>query len=308
MPPIMSVRQDLTDYAFGILPDVENILKVADLFAPRVPVGVASGRYNKFDEQQAFLAYNAARAVGGAATRIKFGVSTGAFDCTPNALEIGIDTHERERAGEGFALLEQAKTRTLICNAAESHLDKVMTTVRASVSAVSNKGEWSDPNVDPVLELDGQIEAIWLASGLLPNTLVLDFGAWMLLKNHPKVIARQPGAVVVGLKAEQLAAMLAAPGIRVEISTGVKAATGFGNATKTKASALGGKSAWLMYTSIAPTQYDPSFCKSFSVSDEMFTNVTTYVEEQTRSDILAVDWSNDVQLISSLLVKRIDVT
>ena len=308
MPISMTLRQDLTDYAFGLLPDFQHLLDLADLFAPRVPTGTTTGRYTIFNSAQAFLAYDADRGLGGTAQRIKFGADVGTFDATPKALEVGIDDEERNRAGEaGFPLLERAKTRTLVSNACVSHLNKVMTVVSAGVAAVANRGVWSDPNTDPLAELDEQMEAILNATGILPNNIAMDFGPWRKLRNHPKVRSRMPGAARAVPSMDDIAAMLTAPNVKMTLATARKATAGFKNTDDSKTAILG-SNAYLFYSSPAADQYDPSFCKAFSVRPEQLTAVRTYRDETVRSDILALDWSNDIEVVSASLARRLAIT
>ncbi len=57
-----------------------------------------------------------------------------------------------------------------------------------------------------------------------------------------------------------------------------------------------------------PTQYDPGFAKTFSIGANSVEAVRMYRDESCRSDILAVDWSEDVQVVSSICAKRITVS
>ena len=66
-------KETLKQYAYGVAQDVKSAL--ADFIAPRVPVGVGTGMFKKFDDKNAFQRYDTARAVGGPATRIEFAIS-----------------------------------------------------------------------------------------------------------------------------------------------------------------------------------------------------------------------------------------
>ena len=57
-----------------------------------------------------------------------------------------------------------------------------------------------------------------------------------------------------------------------------------------------------------PTRYDPSFAKTFSIGGSSVEDVYTYRDDNCRSDILAVDWSEDVQVVSAACAKRITLS
>jgi hypothetical protein len=301
-------RADLTTYAYGIQADEAAARRLIKALAPTVPTGGTTGRFNKFNDTQSFKNYlNANRAVGGQSNAITFLSDTADYTIKPYGLRISVDEFERRQAAEQMGLLEQAKVRTLTINCILSHLVNVVTTVKASVSAQSGKGNWSSPNVDPIAELDGQIEAMWLATGMVPNTLMLDFGAWSKLRNNPKVLARMPGADLIGLTPEKLSSMLAVP-VRVEIvTTAALSGGGLGNASATKAGVLGAGVCLLFRNEEMPTAYDPSFCKTFAESANLFTEVFSYREEP-HLDWFENNWAADVQVVAASLCRRVDVT
>ncbi|MCO6401351.1 MAG: hypothetical protein J5I99_09005 [Verrucomicrobia bacterium] len=307
-PNNITQRSDLTTYAFGIQQDEQEARNLIKALAPVVPTGGTTGRFNKFEDTQSFKAYtNALRAVGGQSNEIKFLSDTDDYNVKPYGLRISIDEFERKQAGDQVALLEQAKTRTLTINCILSHLASVVSTVKASVSAVNGKGNWSGPNVDPINELDGQIEAMWNATGMVPNKLLLDFGAWIKLRNNPKVAARLAGSELAALTPEKLSALLAVP-VKVSIvTTAILAGGGLANPSATKAGALGAGVSLLLHNSDMPTQYDPSFCKTFAESENLFTEVYQYRQEP-HLDWFENNWAAEVQVVAPALCRRIDVT
>ncbi len=297
-------KETLKAYAYGVSQDVGSM--IADFIAPRVPVGVSAGYFKKFDDKNAFQIYQTERALGGPATRIEFKATDGTFNCRPQALEVPIDDSERDDAGDAQQSLEEAKTRTLVVSAATAREHKVMTLVKAGVSAVDGKGVWSDLTVDPVLEIDEQIEAIALATGMMPNAMVLGLGAWRILKNHPKVLARRPGADNSSVDMANFAAMLLNPDMTIKVGVLSRDTTKFGKA-KAAVNIVGGE-LFLFHRNDNPTQYDPGFAKTFSIGSTSVEDVYTYREDKARSDILAVDWSEDVQVVSTEVARRITLS
>ena len=299
------VNQTLTNYARGFAQDKASAL--AEFIAPTVPVGAASGRYKSFNDKNAFQILDTSRALGGPAKRLEFEASDPTYNCTPQALELVIDDHERELAGEGDQLgLEQAKVETLITSAVISHEDKVFTAIKAAVTAVGSVGVWSSASNDPIAEIDAQIEAISNDTGMMPNRIAIGLGAWRVIRNHPKVLARQPGAAIIGVNFAQFAQMLLNPQIEVRVGVLSKDANKFG-AAKSVANIVGGE-VFVFLGSQSPTLYDASFAKTFRTRNGGVDAVRTYREDRNRGDVLAVDWSEDIEVVSTAAVRRITLS
>ncbi len=298
-------KETLKQYAYGVAQDVKSAL--ADFIAPRVPVGVGTGMFKKFDDKNAFQRYDTARAVGGPATRIEFASTDGNFNCEANALEVPIDDQEREKAGDAQSALEEAKTRTLVINASLAREKRVFDLVKANVAAAASKGVWSsDASANPIDEIDEQIEAIATLTGLMPNRMVIGLGAWRVLKNHANVIARLNGSPDKSVSLDAFAGMLLNP--QIEIRVGIMSIDANKMGKAASKSNVVGSEIFLFHGSDSPTQYDPGFAKTFSIGANSVEAVRLYREERNRSDILAVDWSEDVQVVSAICAKRITVS
>lgn len=298
-------KETLKQYAYGVAQDVKSAS--ADFIAPRVPVGVGTGMFKKFDDKNAFQRYDTARAVGGPATRIEFASTDGNFNCEANALEVPIDDQEREKAGDAQSALEEAKTRTLVINASLAREKRVFDLVKANVAAAASKGVWSsDATANPIDEIDEQIEAIATLTGLMPNRMVIGLGAWRVLKNHANVIARLNGSSDKSVSLDAFAGMLLNP--QIEIRVGIMSIDANKMGKAASKSNVVGSEIFLFHGSDNPTQYDPGFAKTFSVGANSVEAVRLYREERNRSDILAVDWSEDVQVVSAICAKRITVS
>ncbi len=303
-------RKDLTQYAYGLMQDIQEMLELARLLAPVVPTGATHGAFNKFDDTQAFKFYNeivARRAIGGKAQAIELLSTTGNYALEPYGLRIAIDEHERAMAADGLNLLEQGKTRTLTVNCALSYLMHVVNLVRNNVSAESGKGDWGNPNVDPIAELDALIEAIWKATGMVPNNIVFDFGAWIKLRGNPNVKKYMPGADLARITTERVQGLLANPNARVRVvMTSILDGGGLANTSATKKGALSG-SVLAFYNSDVASIYDPSFAKCFALTQQLFTEVYTYREEP-HLEWIENDWTCQPQVVAPSLCKRIDVS
>jgi hypothetical protein len=297
----------LTNYARGIAQDLRSTL--ADFIAPEVIVPAATGQYKDFSDKNAFQILDTSRAVGGPARRLEFAATDPTYNCLPQALEIPIDDHERDEGGVGDPLnLEQAKTQTLVSSAVASHEVKVFDAVAASVAAVGGVGAWSGGgNVnDPIAEIDAQIEALATDTGMLPNRIVIGLPAWAAIRHNPQVIARFPGATSVGVTRAQFASLLLNPDLDIRVGVLSRDQSKWG---KTKSAAnIVGSELYLFHGNNRPTLYDPCFMKTFRTRRGGVDVVRVYREESSRSDVLAVDWTEDIKVASAISAKRITVS
>ncbi len=140
---------------------------------------------------------------------------------------------------------------------------------------------------------------------MMPNRMVIGIGTWAVLRHHPKVIARQPGSANIGITLQQLSAMLMVP---LEIRLGVLSKDTAKAGKAKNAVNIVGDSLYIYYASQSPTQYDPSFCKTFRIARGGVASVREYREERNRSDILAVDWTEDVKITALGLCRRITLS
>jgi hypothetical protein len=296
-----SVNPTLTNYASGVLNDLQSA--TADFLAPQVQVPATIGQYKAYDNKNAFQTYDTSRGVGGPARRIFMDVSEPTYNCLPQALEITIDDSERDAAGTINPLdLEQAKVKTLVQSSVLSH-EKHVYSVADDVSAVGGVGVWGSDANDPVDELDAQIEAIAKDTGQMPNAILMGMTAWRRFRSNAKVVAKQPGAALIGLNAGQASAMLVNSAIDIRIATMAYDTTKQG---KTRSNSfVNGDDVYIFNRSATPTIYDPSAFKTFVGGRGGVTAVREYRDESSRSDVYAVDWSRDVKLTSSISVKRI---
>jgi hypothetical protein len=288
----------LTNYARGLAQDISATL--ANFLAPEVVVPAATGQYKSFDDKNTFQVIDTSRAVGGPAKRLEFAASDPTYNCLPQALEIAIDDHERDEAGQNDPLrLEEAKTQTLVSSAVTSHEAKVFAALTA-LAAATNITLASD---DPIAKIDEQIEALATDTGRMPNRLVIGLPLWNKLRNNAKVIARFPGAASVGVSMAQFGSLLLNPSIDIRVGILAKDTAKLG-AAKANVNIIG-QQLVIFHASQSPTLYDPSFMKTFRLRRGGVDVVRTYRDDSARSDILAVDWSEDIRVTSSVCARKV---
>ena len=289
----------LTNYARGIAQDVTASL--ANFLAPEVVVPAATGQFKSFDDKNTFQVIDTARAVGGPAKRLEFAASDPTYNCLPQALEIAIDDHERDEAGEGDPLrLEEAKTQTLVSSAITSHEAKVFSFLDSFAAADTIDFD-SD---DPIAKIDANIMALARDTGRMPNRIAVGLPYWNALRNNAQVIARFPGAASIGVTMAQFASLLLNPAIDVRVGILSKDIAKLG-ALKNNQN-IAGSQLVIFHASQSPTLYDPSFMKTFRLRRGGVDVVRMYRDDSARSDILAVDWSEDIKITSPVCARKIN--
>jgi hypothetical protein len=296
-----SANPILTNFAQGLAQERTSAL--AEFLAPSVVVPATTGHFKKYDDKNMYQVLTTGRAVGGPARRIEFDATDPTYNCKPNALEITIDDSERGTDDIG---IEQAKTAVLVNTAVLSHENAVLTAIKAGVTATSARGNFSSNDIDPIDQIDEAIEAIGKATGMLPNRLAIGLGAWRIMRANAKVKTRTTGVKTAGFGLQDFAACLLNPSIEIRIGVLVKDAYQF---PKTKdTSNVAGDEVFIFYASPTPSTYDPSFAKTFRGGTGGVDSVRVYRDEAARSDVLAVDWAVDIQVIATSCVKRLTVT
>lgn len=295
-----TVNQVLTNYAVGLAND--TIDDIADFIAPVVPTGSQHGQFKSFNNKEAFLVYNTSRAMGGERTRIDFNAKDEFFNCKPQGLEIGIDDGERDPNADPLSI-ERAKIRTLVINTNTGHAAKVYDLIKSVKAAAGGVGGWSSDAVDPIEELDAQILAIVEDTGQMPNRMVLGIGAWKVIKNHVLVRGRLSDNNKESVSLTQLASMLLNPDMEIKVSTMLRDTAKAGKAANK--TGIVGSELFLFIGSQNPTQYDPSFAKTFMVSSSPIDAVREYRDDKRSSDMYCTDWSEDVKVVSSKCARRI---
>lgn len=304
-----TINFTLTAYAQGRMNDLLTARAVANALCPIVPASGAAGQFKTFDDKNSFQTYNTGRGLGGTARRIAFAASDDAFNCTPQALEVTVDQHERDLAGINNPLaqqlLDEGKIRALLNATALSHVKKVVDFVGDNTTALVDRGNWSNKDIDPIDQLDEQLEALVTAVGSSTGiTLTIGLTALRKLRSNANVKARARGVKVGDVTVEDIRSMLMIP---VDIVVGALSYNTAKEGQAVSKALLAGSIAYLSYSVPNPTIYDPSPFKCFTTGSNMIESVRTYRDPSERFDVHAIDWSEDIKQTSTLGIKRFDV-
>jgi len=306
--PIPSLTQSLQDYAFGVAQDLQAILELANALAPIVVTGAKHIKYATFNSDVMYQAPVAKRGLGAKRERIIMQGSATTVDLSTKGLEIGIDDQEWPEMAVGTdggatkpaMILQQAKIMELINLSYLSHVNEVVTVAKAGVTAAAGIGNWSSANVDPIAEIDAQL--LNIARFRKPNQIIMDVGAWKLIKNNPLVNKRWIASG--GPTLEQFAGVLLIPDIKIILTPVAINTLGLGNASQSKKGIINNE-VWCMYNSPTPSVFDSSFMKTFSVNKELFGGIAEYRDEGSASQVYYADWHAMPALVSTSLVARI---
>lgn len=306
-----TINVPLTTYAQGIMQDRLAAYKLANLLCPIVQVGAASGQFKVFDERNDFLVEDMKRPIGGPRHRLGFDTSDDSYACKPYGVEIPVDDFELDLAGNqnpvAGELVTQGKMRSMLARKATGYAKRVVDFVFANLTPVAGRGNFSNADIDPIDQLDEQLEALSDTVGTTENiNLILSTNVWRKIRSNAKVKARLGITGGLSLTRQQLVDGLLFP-VNLEISALSYTGTKRGQATVAKASVVGSY-AILLHSVPNPTIYDASAFKCFSTSSVLVDAVKTYREENANSDIHAMDWSEDIKRTGAACAKLLAIT
>lgn len=310
MPSPMVFDDTLTTYAQLIAADWMKVLKEAHSVAPVVETGALAGKYMRFDRKQCFVVPDTRRSAGGATQVAQWQGELVPFVLDPNALKIPVDLEiEVPLAGRNSDKIREVKTKTLLCQCANSFSASTFRKVKAATAAVAGKGKWASATVDPLAEIEEGITKVEDETGLTPNVVTLSKPMWRKIKHHPKVIARFPGksnAITPQLVAEEIGDGDLA--VEVVGGRGFEQA-GLGNdAAAVQTQPFLGNTCLIHYRDVMPSQYSPGFCATLAYDSAMLDGVYSYTNDEGTIEFIRVKWAFDIVVQSALLAYRIDLT
>lgn len=292
------VSQLLT-YSQGILGDWVQKHPIAEWFAPTVPVVTEKFFYKNYGSGNAFLSIDTRRSLGGSSARLAYTASDNMGVLLENSLECTIDDIERRQNPETESQLEMIKVRDLTLTVLNNDLKSLFTFIKANVAVTAGPGAWSGAStVDPIAEMDAQIEAITDTTGVVPNRIFMDLKAWIACKNNAQVLNRIRYVEMGNASISDVQGLLSVP---CEIKIG-------GGAMYTDATDTLKNNVFIFYGQDTPGQMDPSFIKTFVRTPDRFTAMREYREDKIRSDVYYLDWQQLRVLTGGGLVTRIAVT
>jgi len=184
-----------------ILSTVAQGYQQADLIGaalfPRVPVEISGGQILEFGKES-FKLYNSRRAPGGATKRISFGYLGKPFALFNDALEAPVPREFMRDAKVMPGIDLATRAVMLVMRSLMLGLEVAQATLATDASqydanhkiTLTGTAKWSDPNSDPISQMDTYKEAIRSTVGIRPNTLALSAQAFSAAKTNAKIRAQ----------------------------------------------------------------------------------------------------------------------
>lgn len=290
----------LNQFAKGLFQATSSPL--ADFLCPVVSTGAASFNIIDYAKRSGFQVPSAKRAIGGDSTAVMTDGERIQINLNPYALHDVIDNHELALAttGEGSRILREARVQNLVSQAGNSRLNETLTVLRAGVAA---SPEIWGTTADPVAIIDSYMEAIANATGLIPNRVVFNLGAWSIFKNHAKVIARFFGNQKINPSVNDVGGLFLNPNARCMVGTAIKDTSL--NTASTKSKALGTE-VWVYFAEEQSNMFDNSAFKTFRVQANPFGGVRVLPKDFGEKVI--TEWTEAAFVNNAAAAARLTVT
>ena len=321
-----TINYTLTDFAIGHMNDLNDTMELAERLCPTVNVPASVGRYKKFDDINSFQVYTTARGIGADPQRIEFAAEDEYYHCAPQALEVTVDEEERNLAGQSNAvaqqLLDEGKIKALLNVTALSYTYTRVNYVLNNVTAVANRGNFSNPNIDPIDQIDEQLDNISKLVGTTNNIkITMDVSAWRAIRSNALAKRRLVGVQLSEIKLSQFEDMLLFPcdtkvySISYVTPPGTGPAGGGSTTVNTPSAGEFNPKLRLLsgvvlihYSQPNPTPYDPSAFKSFVVGTGNPQAVRSYMAPNGLYGGHLIPWSEDVEQTSTISMVRLTLS
>ena len=304
-----TVNEPLTSYAYGLMQDRLAAYELANTLCPIVQVPANTGTYKVYDDRNAFSVPDTARPLGGTRNRIQASATDGTYACKPQGLSIGLDDYELNLASARNTPVDlaQMKIRTLLNQKANAYAKRVVDFVFANLTPVAGRGGWSNNDIDPIDQIDEQLDALSLDIGTTENvSVVMSVAEWRALRMHPKTKSRLGIKDGLALTRENFTGALLYP-VKLIISGTAATVTKPGQATVTKARLTAGY-CLLCHTQPSPSTEDASAFKCFSTSPVLVDSVREYRDENSNSTIYPIDWDEGLYKTGASCARLLAIT
>ncbi len=162
---------------------------------PFTEMPIASGHYHaETDASVLSIPELVAVAPGGSVPRIAAKIAGLQFDCHAYRLSEAVPKEQLARYGDGAK--RSAARRTNFGLSWHHDLRCSALAIGPSVPSASPSTKWDQANSDPVGDVGAARQAIYLATGLIPKTLILPFYVYEVLKLNASIVGLgKPGNV-----------------------------------------------------------------------------------------------------------------
>jgi hypothetical protein len=294
----------LLTFSQGVVADYEKKNQIASFIAPEVVVGGGIYFYKDYGLGNAYTRIDMRRALGGATKMLHLSVNDLSDINDELGLATFIDDKEREQNPSSIAVLEQRKITDLVNTVMNNNLYLVLDAART----IANHGSGGDGAIsgvtgiwgasttnDPVNEINLVCKFISDNYGIVPNRIYFDSGAWIKYQNNPQVRGRFQGVQVQAVTPENTVQLWNTP-LQPKINQGALYEGGvFSDCI-------------IFFGQDGPSQFDPTFMKTFVNVAGRFTRIRSWRDEDTSSDKYKAQLYQKIKLTGQATAVRLTIT
>jgi len=288
----------------------QAVSAVSSFVAPDVPVPTLLGHYKKWKAKDKLVIPDTRRSLGSDGTFIDLSLEGDTYNCTPHALNVGVDFLETDEAKVVTNLI-QSKARTAASLGGMAHEKRVLDAMMNG--ATDGDGiDTTSGSTDVIKILNNHLLDVIKGAkgwgGAMELRLLIGATALAKITSHTSVLSRykmpNKSGGFVSPTVDDIASMLML-GVKAQVSLMIYDK----NANKDDEDVdflLG--SNILVFASVPnPTDYDTSFMKTFRKMGESMT-ARYWAAPSGRQNFAGFDWSEDIQVSNSDASRLCDVT
>lgn len=297
-------RAEVLAYTQGVA--LSNISFLAEQVAPTTPVGAPTGKFKKYDLENAFLEdIQTRRSSGGDGLFIEFDGSDPTYNCEPHAVNVPVDMGGVSDADRSAMVLQAADMAAFVGGI--SHERSVLKKARAAVNATAKN--WGGANT-PIKDIDAALRLILLATygGYgMEFHIAFGMGAWEIFKNNASVAGKfivnsgPSSGVAYAIPTIDTIGTMFLTGTKSHLSIAVQNEAAKGKAADKKF--LMDNEIMLWARAMNPNQLDQGFMKTFRLRNA-YMRPHTWESPSKRVSFEAFDWSEDVQIVNAAAAVR----
>lgn len=280
---------------------------------PIIQVGKSAGTFGKIPIEELLKPRNTGRAARGGYSRQNFEFTTDSYTTSEHGAEEVVDDNESENYRDYFdhELVSAQRARDAVLRNAEIRIaDAVFNANTFTPQTVTN--EWDDyANATPLTDVETAVQAVYDATGVWPNALIINKRVFRNLRNCAEIIDRIKYSGRDGVKASEInAAMLADLFDLEEVIVGGAAKNTAAEGQSASLSPIwSDEYAMVTRISSSPDLSDPGLGRTphWDADGSMpLGTVESYREEQSRGDVIRVRHQVGEKLIYPEISKLLD--
>ncbi len=270
---------------------------IAGRVLPVLEVAKQSGKFGKIPIEQLLQTRDTKRAPGSGYSRGNFTFTSASFDCEEHGTEEPVDDREAKMYAEYFDAeqVSAARAYDAVLRNAEIRAAALLfnaTTWASHKTDITH--EWDDAtNAVPLTDVDTAAKAIWAASGLWPNALIINRKVFRNLRNCDQIIDRVKYQGFMDVRAGAITAAALAQAFDLDEIIVAGSAKNTANEGQSVSLAPLWSDEYAMLAQVARTNdvREPCVGRTFHWSEDgsqVGGTIESYRDETARSDIIRV--------------------